>query len=143
MPIRPQLPGQPNPNPNNKTIHQFATVNMPAYSLSPVPCNNIHLRSRKVVEPVIIEDVPSPVHEGVNPQHLSNMTPIIEDAEHPTNVSAETQNNISSYTQPTHLIRQPPYPERLMLPKVVGQPQFNLLGELKNLYVKIPLLQAL
>ena len=30
-----------------------------------------------------------------------------------------------------------------MLPKVVGQPQFNLLGELKNLYVKIPLLQAL
>ena len=25
----------------------------------------------------------------------------------------------------------------------MGQPQFNLLGELKNLYVKIPLLQAL
>ena len=30
-----------------------------------------------------------------------------------------------------------------MLPKIVGQRQFNLLGELKNLYVKIPLLQAL
>ena len=30
-----------------------------------------------------------------------------------------------------------------MLPKVVGQPQFNLLGELKTIYVKIPLLQAL
>ena len=30
-----------------------------------------------------------------------------------------------------------------MLPNVVGQPQFNLLGELKNIYVKIPLLQAL
>ena len=30
-----------------------------------------------------------------------------------------------------------------MLPKVVGIPQFNLLGELKNLYVKIPLLQDL
>ena len=30
-----------------------------------------------------------------------------------------------------------------MLPKVVGQPQFNLLGELKNPYVKIPLLQDL
>ena len=30
-----------------------------------------------------------------------------------------------------------------MLPKVVGQPQFNLLGELKNIYVKIPLLQVL
>ena len=71
------------------------------------------------------------------------MTPIIEDVEHPTNVSAETQNNLSSDTQPTQLIRQPPYPEILMLPKVVGQPQFNLLGELKNIYVKIPLFQAL
>ena len=30
-----------------------------------------------------------------------------------------------------------------MLPKVVGQPHFYLLGELKNLYVKITLLQAL
>ena len=30
-----------------------------------------------------------------------------------------------------------------MIPKVVGQPQFNLLGELKNIYFKIPLLQAL
>ena len=30
-----------------------------------------------------------------------------------------------------------------MLPRVGGQPQFNLLGELKNLYVKIPLLQDL
>ena len=30
-----------------------------------------------------------------------------------------------------------------MLPKIGGQPQFNLLGELNNIYVKIPLLQAL
>ena len=30
-----------------------------------------------------------------------------------------------------------------MLPKVVGQPQFNLLGESKNIYVKIPLLKSL
>ena len=41
------------------------------------------------------------------------------------------------------MIRKPPYLERLMLPRVGGQPQFNLLGELNNLYVKIPLLQAL
>ena len=31
----------------------------------------------------------------------------------------------------------------MTLQKVVEQPQFNLLGELKNIYVKIPLLQAL
>ena len=117
---------------------------MPAYSLTPVPCNDIRLRSGKVVEPLIIEDVPSPMHEeGVNLKHLSNVTPIIEDDEHPTNMLAETQNNTSIDTQPTQLIRKPSYSERLMLPKVVGQPQFNLLGELKNIYVKIPLLRAL
>ena len=144
MPIRPQLPAQPNPNPNNKTVHQFETVNMPTYSLTPVPYNDIHLQSGKIVEPVIIEDVPSPMHEeGVNPQHLSNVTPIIDNAEHPTNVSTKTQNNTSSDTHPTQVSRKPPYLEILMLPKVVGQPQLNLLEELKNLYVKNSLLQAL
>ena len=34
-------------------------------------------------------------------------------------------------------------PNWLILPRVGGLPQFNLLGELKNIYVKIPLLQAL
>ena len=98
MPIRSQLPTQPNPNPNNKTVHQFDTVNMPAYSLSPVPCNDIHLRSGKIVESVIIEYVPPSVHEeGVNPQHLSDTIPIIEDVEHPINGTAETQNVEHSY----------------------------------------------
>ena len=79
---------------------------------------------------MIIEDVPPSVQEeGVNPQHLSDTIPIIEDAEHPTNGTTETQNDKSSDTQPTQLMRQPPYPERLMLPRTGGQPQFNLLGE--------------
>ena len=69
--------------------------------------------------------------------------PIIEDVESPTETSTETQGEIVIETQPTQLIREPPYPERLTLHKIVEQPHFNLLGELKNLYVKIPLLQAL
>ena len=115
---------------------------MLAYSITHVPCNNIHLRLGKVVEPLIIEDVPSTVlEEGMNPQYLSNTTtPIIEDIEHPTNMPTETQKYTFIDTQPTQLIREPPYPKILILPKVVGQPQFNLLGELKNIYVKIPLL---
>jgi hypothetical protein len=36
-----------------------------------------------------------------------------------------------------------PFPERLALTKTHEPPAFNLLGELQNLYVKIPLLQAL
>ena len=111
---------------------------MPAYSLSLVPCNDIRLRSGKIVEPVIIEDAPPSVHEErVNPQHPSDTIPIIEDAEHPIDGMGETKNDKSSDA----VIRQPPYLERLMLPRVGGQPQFNLLGELRNLYVKIPLLK--
>ena len=65
---------------------------MPAYSITLVPFNDIRLRSGRVVEPLIIEDVPSSMcEERMNPQYLSNtVTPIIEDAEHPTNMPAET-----------------------------------------------------
>ena len=77
----------------------------------------------------------------MNKHYLSNITtPIIEDVEHPTNMPVETKKDTFNDTQPTQLMREPPYPAILMLPKVVGQPQFNLLGELKNIYVKIPLL---
>ena len=53
---------------------------------------NDQIDSGNVVEPLIIEDVPSSVHEeGMNPQYLSNaVTPIIEYAKHPTNMLAET-----------------------------------------------------
>ena len=66
---------------------------MPSYSMTHVPCNDIRLQSGKVVEPLIIEDVPSSVHEeGMNPQYLSKAaTPIIENAKHLTNMLAETQ----------------------------------------------------
>ena len=75
---------------------------MPTYSLSHMPCNDMHLRSGKIVEPVIIEDVPPSVHEeGVDPQHLSDTIPIIENAEHPINGMAETQNDKSNDVQPT------------------------------------------
>jgi len=40
---------------------------------------------------------------------------------------------------PTNL----PYPERLALSKQKPQPEFDLLGELQNLFFKIPLLQAM
>ena len=87
---------------------------------------------------MVIEDVPSFMcEERMNQQYLSNTaTPIIEDAEHPTNMPAETQEDTFIDTHPTQLIRELPYPEILILPKVVGQPQFNLLGELKNIMLK-------
>ena len=37
----------------------------------------------------------------------------------------------------------PPFSERLMVEKLVVYPNFDIVGELKNLYIKIPLLQDL
>ena len=66
---------------------------MPAYSITPVPSNNIHLQSERVVEPLVIEDVPSSTsEEKMNQQYLSNAEiPIIEDIESPTETPSETQ----------------------------------------------------
>jgi hypothetical protein len=37
----------------------------------------------------------------------------------------------------------PPFLERLMIEKLIVYPNFDIVGELKNLYINIPLLQAL
>ena len=83
--LRPQFPAQPNPNPNNKAMQQFEISSMPEYSISPLPCNNLHLRLGRVVEPILIKDVPSSMtNEGMNPpfgNSFSSAIPIIEDAE--------------------------------------------------------------
>ena len=57
--------------------------------------------------------------------------------------SAEALAETRTKTQPTQFLRETPYPERFALQKAVEQSSFNILGELKNFYVNIPLLQAL
>jgi hypothetical protein len=52
------MPIQPNPNPNNKFIHNIDIHNVPVLSITPMPCDEIKLRSGRIVEP-IIEDAPS------------------------------------------------------------------------------------
>ena len=37
----------------------------------------------------------------------------------------------------------PPFPERLVIPRPIQYPDFDILGELKNMYIKIPFLQAI
>jgi hypothetical protein len=41
--MRPQLPVQPNPNPNNKAMQCIDIQNQPILSLFPAQCNYIHL----------------------------------------------------------------------------------------------------
>jgi hypothetical protein len=52
------MPVQPNPNPNNKVVQNIYIHNVPALSITPMPCDEIKLRSGRIVEP-IIEDAPS------------------------------------------------------------------------------------
>jgi hypothetical protein len=51
--------------------------------------------------------------------------------------TVEHQNHDKDVTPP------PSFPERLMIAKPVVYPNFDIAGELKNLHVKIPLMQAL
>jgi hypothetical protein len=120
--MRPQLPVQPNPNPNNKAMQCIDIYNQPTLSLLPAQCNNIHLRSGRIVEPTIA-DVTSFDKE--------------ETKEHDAPEEVQSSSNNAAE------IEKPPFPERLALTKTPEPPAFNLLGELQNLYVKIPLLQAL
>jgi hypothetical protein len=120
--MRPQLPVQPNPNPNNKVVQCIDIYNQPTLSLLPAQCNDIHLRSGRIVEPTIV-DVTSFDKE--------------ETKEH--DAPEEVQSSANNAAETT----KPPFPERLALTKMPEPPTFNLLGELQNLYVKILLLQAL
>jgi hypothetical protein len=122
--IRPQLPVQPNPNPNSKVVQCIDIQNQPILSLFPAQCNDIHLRSGKIVEP-IIDDVTYP--DSDKEEIKKNDSP--EEVQPSSNIVAETI--------------EPPFPEQLTLTKTPEPPAFNILGELQNLYVKIPLLQAL
>jgi hypothetical protein len=121
-PLWPQMPVQPNPNPNNKAIQNIDIHNVPALSITPMPCDEIKLRSGRIVEP-IIEDAPSSESDK-------------ESGEKP---SADTED----IDKPIIELAEPPFPERLEIIKTVELPSFNLLGELQNLHVKIPLLQAI
>eukprot|EP00253_Pinus_taeda_P017439 PITA_17439 len=122
--MRPQLPVQPNPNPNNNKASQV--IDIQSQPALPMQCNDIHLCSGRVVEP-IIDDITDSKKEETRKEKSSNKdTKILES---PTNKTVQTT--------------EPPFPERLTLSKTFEPPAFNLLGELQNFYVKNPLLQAL
>jgi hypothetical protein len=116
------MPVQPKPNPNNNVVQNIDIHNVPTLSITPMPCDEIHLKLGRIVEP-IVEDAPS----------------LESDKELGERPSADTE----EIDQPILEIADPPFPERLKITKPVELPSFNLLGELQNLHVNIPLLQAI
>lgn len=121
-----QLPAQPVENPSNKmdrpTYNVEEATYFPTYSILPI--NDVHLRSGKVLHnnsPPIIEE---PDEQGEQPQtsHSKN----------------QCQKGKIMITQ------TPPYPEKLVEQNIqMFLPKFDILDELKNAYVKIPLLQEI
>jgi hypothetical protein len=95
---------------------------VPALSISPIPCDEIKLRLGRIVEP-IIEDAPSSESDK-------------ESGERPL---ADTEEIDQPIVESTY----PPFSERLTITKPVELPSFNLLRELKNLHIDIPILQAI
>jgi len=116
------MPVQPNQNPNNKAIQNIDIHNVPALSITLMHCDEIKLRSGRIVKP-IIEDAPSSKYDKE-----SGGKPYID---------------TEDIDEPIIELEYPPFPERLEMTKTMELPSFNLLGELQNLHVKIPLLQVI
>jgi hypothetical protein len=116
------MPVKPNTNPNNKVIQNIDIHNVPALSITLMPCDEIKLRSGRIVE-LIIEDAPSSESDKESREKKFVDTKEID--------------------EPIVELAGPPFPKILEIIKTVELPSFNLLGELQNLHVKIPLLQEI
>ena len=104
--MRSQLPVQPNHSPNNKVVQVIDIQNQPTFPT--MQCNDIHLRSWKIVESIIDDITSSDSDKEETEKHKK--------AQPPSNKGIE--------------ITEPPFPERLVLTKMSQTPAFNLLGEL-------------
>ena len=66
-PLSPQFPAQSNPKPNNRGAQWVETLNLPAYSIATMECNELNLWSGRVVNthtsPIIVEHTDDEVSE--------------------------------------------------------------------------------
>jgi len=122
--LRPQLPAQPNPNPNNRLAQSIQIVETSEVGADLRECNDLQLRFGHIIE-----------SEGDKIAHVENQLP----REH---LSQEGDvNKQQTHNQTT--TSSPPFPERLIIPRPTQYPDFDILGELQNLYIKIPFLQTI
>eukprot|EP00253_Pinus_taeda_P031302 PITA_31302 len=87
-------------------------------------CNDLQLRSGRIIET-----------EGHRTTHIEDQLPV-EQPSQEEDVSKD-QAHQQVITSP------PPFPERLAIPRPIQYPDFDILGELQNLYIRIPFLRAI
>eukprot|EP00253_Pinus_taeda_P003708 PITA_03708 len=140
-----QLPSQPLPNPNNKNpqnTYMIEGQQFPTYMI--VPLNDVQLRSGRVLERPSVDvqeqdtskEDSLKVNKGSKEASLQNSN-IQKEKEKLTPTTPIVEQPASSST--------PPFPERLQSDKGVEKqillPNYDFLNELKNVGIKIPLLQ--
>eukprot|EP00253_Pinus_taeda_P005000 PITA_05000 len=122
--LRPQLSAQPNPNPNNRPVQALQILETPEEGPDLRECNDLQLRSGRIIQT-----------EG-------NKIVQIE-VQLPREQLLQEEDENRQQTQNQETTSSPPFPERLVIPRPIQQPNFDILGELQNLYIKIPFLQAI
>eukprot|EP00253_Pinus_taeda_P022314 PITA_22314 len=122
--LRPQLPAQPNPNPNNRPVQSLQILETPEEGPDLRECNDLQLRSGRTIQT-----------EGNKTVQIEDQLPR-EYLSHEEDVNKQQTHNQATTCSP-------PFPERLVIPRPIQQLDFDILGELKNLYIKIPFLQAI
>jgi hypothetical protein len=133
--LRPQLPAQPHPNPNNRPTQLIQIMENGEGETSSVGCNELRLRSGHIISPEennIFQEQENEKQPTITPSTVV----ITEEIE-------QGGNTVESQDLDKDATPSPLFPERLMIAKSTVYPNFDIVGELKNLYIKIPLLQAL
>jgi hypothetical protein len=129
------------PNPNNNPPQPLNNVEMHAfltYVITHVPLQEMQLRSRKVLDrkrpSVVIQEEEE--EEETTKQSTDN-------TRWEAVIILKNQESKLPQNEPSQITKVPPYLDRLVIEKPTTQLEFDILNELKNICVKIPLLQAI
>jgi hypothetical protein len=127
-------------NPNNKPPQPLHNVDMqafPTYVITHVPFQEIQLRSGKVLE----RQRPSVVIQEEEEEETTKQP--MDDTRWEYVIILKNQEPNLPQNEPSRITKVPPYPDRLVIEKPTTQPEFDILNELKNICVKIPLIQSI
>jgi hypothetical protein len=132
------LPAQPVPNTNNKNPQPLNNAEMQAfltYFITLVPLQEIQLRSRKVMDRKRLSVV---IQEDEEEETTKQPT---DDTRWEDVIIPKDQEPKIPQNEPSQSKKAPPYLDILVIEKPTTQSEFDIFNELKNICVKIPLLQ--